>query len=98
MLTWENIDLRRGEIRLVSRKTSRILILPIAGPLRRHIEALPSTDNPAAPLHPRAHAIVEQTGEIRASLKSIRRFVCGGRLKTQKTTPQEQPWCRGASR
>ena len=63
MLTWENIDLRREEIRLVSRKTSRRLILPIAAALRRHIEALPSTDNPAAPLHPRAHAIMSKQGK-----------------------------------
>src|SRR5438874_5923341 len=58
MLTWENIDLARGEIRLVSRKTARTLILPIAASLHKHIEALPSNDDPAGPLHPRAYAIV----------------------------------------
>src|SRR5262249_55413038 len=63
MLTWENIDLRRGEIRLISRKTGRTLILPIAAPLRRHIEALPSSDGAAAPLHSRAHAIVSKQGK-----------------------------------
>jgi integrase len=63
MLTWQNIDLRRGEIRLVSRKTGRTLILPIAASLRTHIEALPSNDDPAGPLHPRAYAIVAKQGK-----------------------------------
>jgi integrase len=63
MLTFENIDLRRGEIRLVSRKTGRNLILPIAASLGRHIETLSSNDDPAGPLHPRAYAIVANQGK-----------------------------------
>lgn len=63
MLTWQNIDLQAGEVRLVTRKTGRTLIIPIAPPLRRHIEALPSSDDPAAPIHPRAFAIVDAQGK-----------------------------------
>jgi integrase len=59
-LTWQNIHLQQGEIRLVTRKTHKTLILPIAAPLRRHLEALPSSDEPAAPLHPKAFAIVSK--------------------------------------
>jgi integrase len=63
-LTWQNIDLQQGEIRLVTRKTHKTKILPIAVPLRRHIEALPAADDPAAALHPKAFAIVmEQDGK-----------------------------------
>jgi integrase len=62
-LTWQNIDLQLGEIRLVTRKTHKTLILPIARPLRRHIEALPSSDDPAGPLHPRAFAIITKQGK-----------------------------------
>jgi integrase len=62
-LTWQNIDLQLGEIRLVTHKTGKMLILPIAPPLRRHIEAVPSSDDPAAPLHPRALAIVTRQGK-----------------------------------
>ena len=62
-LTWQNIDLQRGEIRLETRKTHKTLILPIAAPLRRHIEALPTSDDPTAPLHPRAFAIVTRQGK-----------------------------------
>ena len=62
-LTWQNIHLNQGEIRLVTRKTHRTLILPIAAPLRRHIEALPTSDDPVAPLHPKAFAIVSRQGK-----------------------------------
>jgi integrase len=62
-LTWQNIDLQQGEIRLITRKTHKTLILPIAVPLRRHIEALPTSDDPAAPLHPSAFAIVTNQGK-----------------------------------
>jgi len=62
-LTWQNIHLHQGEIRLVTRKTHKPLILPIAAPLRKHIEALPSSDDSAAPLHAKAFVIVSQQGK-----------------------------------
>src|SRR6266480_5741104 len=37
-LTWQNVDLDRDEIRFVSRKTGRTMIIPIARPLRSHRE------------------------------------------------------------
>ena len=58
LLTWANLDLARGEIRLETRKTGRRMILPLAAPLRKHIEGLAAGDKPDAPLHPRAFAIV----------------------------------------
>jgi integrase len=51
-LTWNNIDLERGEVRLVTSKTSRLMIIPMA-PLRSHIESVPAGDNPQAPLRRR---------------------------------------------
>lgn len=62
-LTWANVDLQRGEIRLVTRKTGKTLNLPIAAPLRKHLESLPAGDNPDAPLHARAFAIVNEQGK-----------------------------------
>jgi integrase len=53
-LTWANIDLERNELRLVAAKTGRRIILPLAAPLREHIEHLPSTDLPETHIHPRA--------------------------------------------
>ena len=57
-ITWANIDLERNELRLVTAKTGRRVILPLAAPLRTHIESLSSTDDLAAHIHPRAAAAV----------------------------------------
>ena len=61
-LNWQNIDLPRGEIRLTTRKTQKLLTIPIAPPLQRHFESLPSNDNPSSPLHPQACQIVIAQG------------------------------------
>ena len=62
-LTWQNIDLEHGEIRLITRKIRKTLILPIAAPLQRHIEAMSSSDDPSSPLHPGAFSIVSAQGK-----------------------------------
>jgi integrase len=54
-LTWSNIDLRRAELRLVTHKTSRRQIIPLAKPLLSFVETLPGGDAPDAPLFPRIH-------------------------------------------
>ena len=53
-LTWANLDLQEGELRLVTQKTNRVQNLPLAKPLLRHFETLPSGDNPEQALFPRA--------------------------------------------
>lgn len=60
LLTWANIDLERNEIRFIARKTSKTTLLPIAETLRPHIEALANSDDPAAPLHPRAFKLLRR--------------------------------------
>lgn len=65
-LTWNNIDLERDEVRLTTSKTSRTMIIPLAPPLRVHIESLPASDNPQAPLHPRAFTVLSQSGSTSA--------------------------------
>jgi integrase len=61
-LSWANIDQERGEIRLVTAKTHRTMILPMAPALARHVLALSAPDDPQAPLHPRAYAILQAQG------------------------------------
>lgn len=63
MLTWRNVDLLRGEIRFVTRKNPKSMILPISPILRAHLEELPVGDLPDAPLHPRAFAIMKKHGK-----------------------------------
>ena len=63
-LTWENIDLERSELRYESAKTGRVVLVPLATPLREHIERLPAGDNPKQPLHTRAFDVVTQQGRV----------------------------------
>lgn len=55
-LTWANVDLQQREIRVVSGKTDRQQILPIAQTLLKYLEALPSSDDPNGPLFTEAFA------------------------------------------
>ena len=63
-LTWENIDLARSELRYESSKTGRVVLVPLAKPLREHVERLPAGDNPKQPLHPRAFEVVTRQGRV----------------------------------
>jgi len=62
-LIWENLDLARDELRLVTRKTGRTVLIPLPAPLRRHVMKLPSADTPGAPVHPRAFALAVRQGK-----------------------------------
>jgi integrase len=59
-LTWANLDTEKNQIRLVTRKTGKTMLLPIAAPLRNHISALRGSDDPKAPVHPRSFATLQR--------------------------------------
>jgi integrase len=61
-LTWNNVDLDRGEVRMVTGKTGRRMIIPLAPALRVHIESMPPSHDSKAPLHPRASRVLAQRG------------------------------------
>lgn len=72
-LTWQNVDLHAGEMRLITRKTQRRLIIPLPRPLVRYLLTLPANDNPEAPLFPNAanaatSTLSRQFSEILASI------------------------------
>jgi integrase len=62
LLTWENIDLARNEIRLVTKKTGKRLTIPMSAPLRQHVLSLPAGEPPDTPIHPRAFEAVQSQG------------------------------------
>jgi len=65
-LTWNNIDLGRNELHLVTRKRGKRLTIPLALPLREHILAhLQAGDMPDAPVHPRAFATLKKDNRVR---------------------------------
>jgi integrase len=59
-LRWNNIDLACSEQRLSTQKTEKTMILPLAQPLRKHIESLSAPGDPSAPLHPKAFDLLER--------------------------------------
>ena len=56
LLRWENIDLAGRELHFKTEKTGRVQTIPIAEPFHRHLIEIASTDDPRAPLFPRAFA------------------------------------------
>jgi integrase len=84
-LTWSNVDLDRNEIRFVSRKTGRTMIIPIASPLREQIEEnLEAGDDPYQPLHPRAFASVEKSGGVKTLSRQFRELLADAGLAQKK--------------
>jgi len=85
MLTWENIDLLRGEIRLVTRKTRKTMIIPIAASLRAYIGKPPIADAPGTPMHPRAFAIVDSQGKTGHLSNQFADLLAKAGLREKKT-------------
>jgi integrase len=62
VLTWDNVDLVRSEIRFKTRKTGKQMILPIAPPLRARLENLSMGEAPGSALHPKAFGTMRRQG------------------------------------
>lgn len=92
-LNWQNLDLQRNEVRLVTGKTGRRQIIPIAPPLVRYLGSLPSSDTPDAPLFPRIHNTAERhkhAGNLSNQFYNI--LVAAGlaKKKTHKADPENR--------
>jgi integrase len=61
-LTWASVDLIAKEIKFATSKTGRRQHLPIAKPLLAYLEALPSSDDPKAPIFPNLHPYAIKAG------------------------------------
>ena len=61
-LTWQNVDTETEELRFVTAKTGRRMVIPFASPLLAHLQTMPAGDDPSAPLFPDAHAIASKEG------------------------------------
>jgi len=87
-LNWSNLDTARDEIRLTTRKTGRRQTLSLAPPLRAHIATLPAGNDPRAPLHPAAAAILERTGSSTSLSKAFAELLTAAGLRSV-TAPEE---------
>lgn len=54
LLRWENVDLAGRELRFRSEKTNNSQVIPLAEPFHRYLLEIAGTDDPQAPLFPRA--------------------------------------------
>jgi integrase len=84
-LRWSNIDLARGEIRFVTAKTNRRMIIPLSEGLRAHIASLPSSDRADAVIHPRAFAILEAHGNASMLSRQFGELLAGAGLRASAT-------------
>lgn len=62
-LTWANLDLKRDELHITTAKTGRPMNIPLAAPLRKHLETLPKPAKPTDPVHPKAYKTASKVGK-----------------------------------
>jgi len=86
LFTWNNIDLERGEIRFVARKTGKRVAIPICEALRAHILSLPTRDDPSAPIHPRSRETVTRQGYSSTLSQQFSELLVRAGLRSDTTT------------
>jgi integrase len=84
-LRWSNIDLARNEIRLVTAKTGRRMIIPLSEGLRANIASLPSSDGTDAVAHPRAFAISQAHGKASTLSRQFGELLASAGLRAPAT-------------
>lgn len=55
---WENVDMDKRQISLVTSKTGKSLKIPLPDDLMKHLESLPAPISQKQPIHPEAYSIV----------------------------------------
>lgn len=71
-LTWANVDLVKGEIKLVTGKTDREQEIPIAQPLRDYLDGIEAGDDPKAPIFPSLHPYTKKKHGVPELSKAFR--------------------------
>lgn len=84
-LTWRNIDLIQGEISLTTTKTGREQVLPLAKPLLRLLEKLPTGDDPEAPLFPTAFATKKRSQFTSTISNQFHNILVAAKLADKRT-------------
>ena len=82
-LTWSNIDPTNNEISFQAEKTGRVQLIPIAAPLARYIsEELSASDDPGAPLFPRAYENAHRLGRVSGLSRQFHDLLVSAGLST----------------
>jgi integrase len=83
-LTWASVDLVAKEINFATSKTGRRQHLPIAKPLLAYLEALPSSDDPKAPIFPDLHKHAVKAGGSAVLSQQFHDLLAGAGLVTER--------------
>ena len=84
-LRWSNIDLARGELRFVTAKTGRRMIIPLSDGLRAHIASLAPSDQTDAVIHLRSFAILEAQGNSSMLSRQFGELLSAAGLRASST-------------
>jgi integrase len=84
-LRWSNIDLARGEIRFITAKTGRRMIIPLSEGLRTHIASLAPSDQADAVIHRRAFAVLEAHGNTSMLSRQFGELLASAGLRASTT-------------
>lgn len=84
-LTWLSIDLEKEELRFVTGKTGRRMLIPLASPLLAHLQTMPAGDEPGAPLFPDAHAIASKEGSDSRLSQQFQALLVAASMATERT-------------
>lgn len=91
LLTWNNLDLELNEVRLTTRKTGKLLRIPMAPPLLDLINDLPISDNPDQPLHPRAYDKIQRHGKSGNLSNDFANLLFKAGLREEKVSHHKKP-------
>jgi len=89
-LTWDNLDLSKNEIRLRTRKTAKRIIVPIAKPLRQHIDSLPAGFQPGNANSPQGVQNYQSARSISQPQQPFCRSTGAGRAARKGAASSEQ--------
>lgn len=92
LLTWEAIDQVNWRIRIRTKKTQRLLVLPVSASLQQHIKSLKAPSDPKSPLHPRAFSSVQRTGRVNQLSNAFADILRAAGLRKL----EEEPEAKGA--
>lgn len=87
-LTWSNVDVEHDEIRIVTSKTGRRQVLPIAKPVRAYLTELPAGDDPKAPLFPDAYKVATVNRDVSALSQRFHELLVSANLAQPRTAKE----------